>query len=124
MFGLLARSLTARRRRRRQAAWLELGEAATLADVAAAKGVTPAALSLAWVLAKGRALGLKGCVPIPGSTKAQRVRDNCAAAGLSLSAAEVAAAEAAVPAEKVVGARYTPGGAATFEQEQNAPLKA
>ena len=54
------------------------------AAVAAAKGAKPGAAALAWVEAKGRQLGLKGCVAIPGTTKPARLLENVASLALKL----------------------------------------
>jgi len=55
-----------------------------LAELAASKGSTVAQLSLAWIMAKGDHI-----VPIPGSRKVARVEENVAAAGLSLTPADL-----------------------------------
>ncbi len=52
---------------------------------------TPAQLSLAWVMAKG-------AVPIPGSRKPERLRENLAAADIVLTANEAADIDAALDA--------------------------
>ncbi len=59
---------------------------------------TPAQVALAWVLAQGRFV-----VPIPGTTKAERVRENAAAARLELSATDLAELD---DAPEAVGSRY------------------
>ena len=74
---------------------------ASLRALAAARGCTPAQLALVWLLHQGRDL-----VPIPGTTRIARLEENVAAAQLSLTAEELAAIEAAVPAAAVSGARY------------------
>jgi len=59
------------------------GESATvdqLASIAAAKKVPPAQIALTWLLAQEPWI-----VPIPGTTKVQRLRENVAAATLELS---------------------------------------
>jgi aryl-alcohol dehydrogenase-like predicted oxidoreductase len=73
----------------------------TLSALAAEKGRTPAQLALAWLLAQGPDI-----VPIPGTTKPQRIAENVAAADITLSADDLAAIEAAVPETAVEGARY------------------
>jgi aryl-alcohol dehydrogenase-like predicted oxidoreductase len=73
----------------------------TLSGLAAQKGRTPAQLALAWLLAQGDDI-----VPIPGTTKPERLAENAAAAEIDLSAADLAAIEAAVPETAVEGARY------------------
>jgi pyridoxine 4-dehydrogenase len=55
-----------------------------LADLAAELGATPAQLALAWLLRRSPAM-----LVIPGSAKAAHVAENCAAAGLDLSDADV-----------------------------------
>jgi len=72
-----------------------------LTALAAAKGATPAQMALSWILAQKPWI-----VPIPGTSKQDRLRENCAAVKLHLSEqdmAEIAAALAASPAQ---GARY------------------
>jgi aryl-alcohol dehydrogenase-like predicted oxidoreductase len=71
--------------------------------LARAKRRTPAQLALAWLLSRGPDI-----IPIPGSTRAERVEENAAAVGIQLSADEVAALEALAPA--VAGERYAEGG--------------
>jgi aryl-alcohol dehydrogenase-like predicted oxidoreductase len=66
--------------------------------VAQRRGATPAQVALAWVLAQGRHV-----VPIPGTKKLAYLEENVAAAGLQLTAADLAELDA-VPAP--VGARY------------------
>ncbi len=52
-------------------------------EIAGAKGVTPAQLALAWILA-----GEDAIVPIPGSSRRDHVAENAAAADISLNAEE------------------------------------
>ena len=68
--------------------------------LAKARGVTPAQIALAWVLAKGEDL-----VPIPGTKRRTYLEQNAAAADLSLTAQEVATLEQDIPAQ-THGARY------------------
>ena len=56
-----------------------------LRDLAERKGATPAQISLAWMLCKKPYI-----VPIPGSRKAERMRENAGAAEIFLTSAEVA----------------------------------
>ena len=74
---------------------------ATLTRLAADKGRTPAQLALAWLLAQGDEI-----VPIPGTTKPQRLAENAGALEITLTADELAAIDAAVPETAVEGARY------------------
>jgi aryl-alcohol dehydrogenase-like predicted oxidoreductase len=66
--------------------------------VAERLGATPAQVALAWVLAQGDAV-----IPIPGTTKPERIDENAGAATLALGAEDLAELDA-VPA--AVGARY------------------
>jgi aryl-alcohol dehydrogenase-like predicted oxidoreductase len=77
--------------------------AATVQALAKQKGCTPAQLALAWLLSRG-----EDVVPIPGSTRAERVEENARAVDVKLSEAEIAALDAIAPA--VAGARYPEGG--------------
>ena len=54
--------------------------------LAAEKSATPAQISLAWMLRKKPYI-----VPIPGTRKLERMRENAAAADISLTASEVQA---------------------------------
>lgn len=77
----------------------------TLERMAAAKKVTSAQLALAWVLHQGDFI-----VPIPGARKINHLEDNAGAVGVALTAGDLATIAAAVPAEAVVGKRYTDEG--------------
>ena len=72
-----------------------------VAELAGERGVTPAQLALAWLLARGGDV-----VPIPGTKRAARVEENAAAAGIALDAEEMARLDAAVPRDAVAGARH------------------
>ncbi len=74
---------------------------ARIEEIAAHKGCTTAQLALAWVLAQGEDI-----VAIPGTKRRKWLRENVAASDITLSAADIAALEAAVPREAVVGERY------------------
>jgi aryl-alcohol dehydrogenase-like predicted oxidoreductase len=63
------------------------------------KGVTPAQLALAWVLAQGDDIA-----PIPGTKKVHRLEENVGAADVTLSADELAEITAALPPAS--GLRY------------------
>lgn len=62
-----------------------------LAELAAGKNATPAQISLAWMLCKKPYI-----VPIPGTRKAERLKENAGAAEVSLSPAEVEAIDKAL----------------------------
>jgi aryl-alcohol dehydrogenase-like predicted oxidoreductase len=72
--------------------------------IAQARRCTPAQIALAWLLAKGNDI-----VPIPGTRKIEHLEANAAAAGIELSAAEVAQLDAACPPGAAQGTRYPAG---------------
>ena len=76
-------------------------------QLARAKGCTPSQLSLAWVLAQGDDI-----VPIPGTKRVRYLEENAAAADLRLTAAELAAIDAASPKNVAAGERYPAAGMA------------
>jgi aryl-alcohol dehydrogenase-like predicted oxidoreductase len=67
------------------------------------KGCTSAQLAIAWLLSRGNDI-----VPIPGSTRRERVDENAAAVSLTLTTEEVRDLEAV--AVTVAGERYPEGG--------------
>ena len=69
--------------------------------LAADKGVTPAQLGLAWVLARG-----EGIVPIPGTKRRTRLEENVGALDVTLTDAELEAIAQALP--EAAGDRYPP----------------
>ncbi len=72
-----------------------------LRELASAKGVTAGQLALAWVQSQG-----EDVVPIPGTKRRKYLEENVAAASLELTADDLAAIEAAAPAEAIAGERY------------------
>ena len=82
---------------------------ANLGQLADAKGVTIAQLSLAWVLAQGEDI-----VPIPGTKRRKWLRENLAANDLELTDEDLDALSAALPREAVAGDRYYPAGMLTI----------
>jgi aryl-alcohol dehydrogenase-like predicted oxidoreductase len=76
-----------------------------LARLAQRRGVTPAQLALAWVRAKGSALGVTVVPTIGARTRAQ-LEDAVSGVDVVLSSAELTELEAAVPASEVAGTRY------------------
>jgi aryl-alcohol dehydrogenase-like predicted oxidoreductase len=78
-----------------------LGLVDRVESMASAKGVTPAQLALAWVLAQG-----EDVVPIPGTTRPERIDENLAALDVVLDASDLAALDAALPPGSAVGDRY------------------
>jgi aryl-alcohol dehydrogenase-like predicted oxidoreductase len=79
-----------------------MNAAAAVREMATTKGATPGQLALAWLLHKGQDI-----VPIPGTTRRRHLEDNVRAATLALSAADMAALDAALSPERVSGPRYT-----------------
>lgn len=71
--------------------------------IAGQKRITPAQLALAWVLAQKPWI-----VPIPGTTKLNRLDENIGAAGVALSPTNLAAIDGAVSAIPIQGERYSP----------------
>ena len=72
-----------------------------LAAIAARKNTTPAQLSLAWLLAQKPWI-----VPIPGTTKLQRLEENIGAAALKLTADDLREIDSAASKITVQGDRY------------------
>ncbi|MFI9592514.1 aldo/keto reductase [Nonomuraea sp. NPDC052265] len=70
-------------------------------EIADAAGITPAQLSLAWLLAQG-----DDVVPIPGTKRLRYLEENAAAADITLTAEQLDALAGAVPADAVRGTRY------------------
>jgi aryl-alcohol dehydrogenase-like predicted oxidoreductase len=65
------------------------------------KGVSPAQLALAWVLAQGQDV-----VPIPGTKQQRYLDENLAALEVTLNTQELAQLEAIFPPQAAAGARY------------------
>jgi aryl-alcohol dehydrogenase-like predicted oxidoreductase len=82
---------------------------ATVEALAQRKGSTPAQLALAWLLAQGDDI-----VPIPGSTRMERVEENVGAVTVSLAPDELATLDALAPT--VAGDRYAEGGMKTVNR--------
>jgi len=72
-----------------------------LEAIAATKGVTPAQVALAWILAQKPWI-----VPIPGTTKAQRLLENAAAATVELTPDDLRRIAQALASVQVQGDRY------------------
>ncbi len=79
--------------------------------LARARRVTPGQLALAWVMSKGQDI-----VPIPGTKRRKYLEENARAAELTLSAADIAELERAIPQDEVVGDRYAPAGMAAVNR--------
>jgi aryl-alcohol dehydrogenase-like predicted oxidoreductase len=72
-----------------------------LGSLAVRKHVTPAQLALAWILARKPWI-----VPIPGTTKLQRVEENIGAAAVELTPDDLRSIDGAAAQIEVHGARY------------------
>jgi len=74
-----------------------------IGQIAAKKQVTPAQIALGWLLERKPWI-----VPIPGTTKRHRLKENVGAAEVELTSDELRGIEAALSAIKVEGDRYPP----------------
>jgi aryl-alcohol dehydrogenase-like predicted oxidoreductase len=83
-----------------------LALAAKVKEIAAEKGVTPAQLAIAWVLARGDDL-----VPIPGTKRRTYLEQNAGAVEVELTRDELERIDAELP--KPAGERYNEAGMAT-----------
>lgn len=75
-------------------------------------GLTPAQLSLAWLLAQAPHI-----VPIPGTRSIAHLEENVAAATATLDAGLLAAIDALLPPNRLVGARYPAAAQAQIDTE-------
>jgi aryl-alcohol dehydrogenase-like predicted oxidoreductase len=80
-----------------------------VAEIAEEKGITPAQLALAWVLAQGDDI-----VPIPGTKRRKYLEENAAAAEVELTGDDLQRIDAEVP--KPAGARYDEAGMASVNR--------
>ena len=76
---------------------------ARVKDMAARKRCTPAQLAIAWLLARGDDI-----IPIPGSTRAERVEENAGAVRVTITREELGELDTVGAA--VAGERYAEGG--------------
>jgi aryl-alcohol dehydrogenase-like predicted oxidoreductase len=83
-----------------------LALAAKVEEIAGDKGVTPAQLAIAWVLAQGDDL-----VPIPGTKRRSYLEQNAGAVDVELTDDELARIDAELP--KAAGDRYDEAGMAS-----------
>ena len=70
-------------------------------ELADAKGCTPGQLALAWLLAQGEHI-----VPIPGTKKVDRLRENLGATAVELSAEDLTRLDELAPVGAAAGERY------------------
>jgi aryl-alcohol dehydrogenase-like predicted oxidoreductase len=81
-----------------------------LAAIGERKGATPAQLALAWLLAQATWV-----IPIPGTTKVDRLQENLRAAAVELTSGDLAEIDRAASEVSIVGDRYS----AELEQKTN-----
>ena len=74
-----------------------------MSELAAAKGVGPSQLALAWVIAQG-------AVVIPGTKRRKYLEENAAAADIKLTGDDLAALNEAAPVGAAAGTRYPEAG--------------
>jgi aryl-alcohol dehydrogenase-like predicted oxidoreductase len=70
-------------------------------ELAEQRGITPAQLALAWVMAKG-----EDVIPIPGTKSPRRLEENAAATEVQLSEEDIAELDESISPEAVRGSRY------------------
>jgi aryl-alcohol dehydrogenase-like predicted oxidoreductase len=78
-------------------------------EIAAEKGVTPAQLAIAWLLAQGDDI-----VPIPGTKRRTYLEQNAAAVDVELTAEDLARIDAELP--EPAGQRYDEAGMASVNR--------
>lgn len=86
-----------------------------LRAMAEKKGSTPAALAIAWVLAKGQEI-----VPVVGARKVQQLDEALAAVELQLTPDEVESLELLAESAPIVGSRYDEGQMKALDSEKTA----
>lgn len=74
-----------------------------LSTLSQAKGCTNAQLALSWVMAHGEDI-----VPIPGTTRLERLRENAASVNVKLSKSDMAAVDGILAKYPIAGERYDP----------------
>jgi aryl-alcohol dehydrogenase-like predicted oxidoreductase len=84
----------------------------TLRGIATSKQTTVAALAIAWVRAQGEDI-----LPLIGARTPERLTEACAATTVTLSAADLAQIEAAIPKDAAAGERYHPSLMAHLDSE-------
>ncbi|MET7878539.1 aldo/keto reductase [Micromonospora profundi] len=84
-----------------------------LRTIAEARGVTVAQIAIAWVLARGETI-----VPLVGARRRDRLTEALGATAVTLTDADLAAIEAAVPADAVAGSRYDEAQMALLDSER------
>ncbi|MGW2515796.1 aldo/keto reductase [Streptomyces sp. NPDC001617] len=85
----------------------------SLRKIAEQKGVSVAQIAIAWVLSRG-----ENIVPLIGARTRERLGEALGALDVTLDAADLAAIEAAVPADAAAGERYAPAQMAMLDSER------
>jgi aryl-alcohol dehydrogenase-like predicted oxidoreductase len=85
----------------------------TLSRLAAERGVAPAQLAVAWVLAKDSTI-----VPVIGARTRRQLDESLAALEIQLSPEEITGLEEAIPAHEVAGSRYAEVQMRTLDSER------
>ena len=70
-------------------------------DIASDKGVSTAAIAIAWVLSRG-----DDVVPIPGCSRRNTLQNSLTALEVELSDSDIVAIETALDADRIIGTRY------------------
>jgi aryl-alcohol dehydrogenase-like predicted oxidoreductase len=89
---------------------------AALEKIAESRGVTAAQLAIAWVASRGTDI-----IPLIGTKRRDRLAEALGALDLELTPDELAAIDAAVPADQVAGDRYEPAQMAALDSERSRP---
>ncbi|MFJ6901338.1 aldo/keto reductase [Streptomyces hokutonensis] len=89
----------------------------SLRKVAEQKGVSVAQIVIAWVLSQGRRHNTD-IVPLVGARTRERLGEALGALAVTLDAADLAAIEAAVPADAAAGERYAPAQMTMLDSER------
>ncbi|KKD03622.1 aldo/keto reductase [Streptomyces sp. WM6386] len=89
----------------------------SLRKIAEQKGVSVAQIAIAWVMSQGPRQGT-AIVPLIGARTRDRLGEALGALDVTLDAADLAAIEAAVPADAAAGERYAPALMAMLDSER------
>jgi len=84
-----------------------------LSKVAAGKNASVAQIAFAWALSRGEDI-----VPLAGARRRDQLNEALGALNIRLSPADIAAMEAAMPADAVAGTRYLSAAMAHLDSEQ------
>jgi aryl-alcohol dehydrogenase-like predicted oxidoreductase len=84
-----------------------------LRGIAAARGVSVAQIAIAWVMSRGQDI-----VPLVGARRRDRLAESLGAAAVTLTPADLAAIEEAVPPGAAAGERYAPSQMAMLDSER------